>query len=137
NQVLIVGGTSGGTVAGSAEAFVPWAGTNGMFATTGSPSMARSGAAGAAMGVDGVYLMAGGANASGTQMSSEVYRFATVKTDKDDYPPYSVVTITGSGWQPGETVTLTLVEDPDYDSHPPISVVADANGNFVNTDFSP
>ena len=33
--------------------------------------------------------------------SSELYGFATVKTDKDDYAPGELVTMTGSGWQPG------------------------------------
>src|SRR5207245_6942425 len=40
---------------------------------------------------------------------------ATVMTDQADYAPGSIVTITGSGWQPGETVTLQLVESPLID----------------------
>src|SRR4051812_28184734 len=37
---------------------------------------------------------------------------ATVVTDRLDYPPGDTVTITGAGWQPGETVSFVLNEDP-------------------------
>ena len=46
-----------------------------------------------------------------------------------------VVTITGSGWRPGETVTLTLVESPLFDTHGPYNVVADGNGNISDSSF--
>jgi hypothetical protein len=62
---------------------------------------------------------------------------ATVMTDKADYAPGTVVTITGSGWQPGETVTLSLVESPLVDTHPDLYATADANGNISNNQFSP
>jgi hypothetical protein len=62
---------------------------------------------------------------------------ATVATDKADYAPGEVVTIIGSGWQPGETVTLQLVESPLIDTHPDLTAVADANGNIFNNQFSP
>src|SRR5207247_1168756 len=99
NAVLIVGGTSAGTAQASAELFMPW---SGMFSETGSMIVARTGAAGSPLNVDGRLLVAGGSG----QPTAEVYGFATVKTDKDDYAPGEVVTITGSGWQPFETVTL-------------------------------
>src|SRR5687767_12912282 len=38
---------------------------------------------------------------------------ATVMTDKRDYYPGDTVEITGSGWQPGETVTIVFDEIPD------------------------
>ena len=76
--------------------------------------------------------------AGGTGLSSaEAYAFATLKTDKDDYAPGETVTITGSGWQPGERVTLSLREIPDLDHHDPLTAVADASGNIANTEFSP
>lgn len=62
---------------------------------------------------------------------------ASVMTDKADYAPGTIVTITGSGWQPGETVTLQLVESPLIDTHPDIAATADDNGNIINTQFSP
>src|SRR5438477_9050045 len=93
----------------------------------------RSDASGAALTrADGRVFIAGGSSAS-----AELYGFATVKTDAADYPPGTIVTITGTGWQPGETVTLTLVESPLIDTHPTMTAVADAFGNISNTQFSP
>ena len=134
NSVLIVGGTSSGNEIGTAEMFVPSTGT---FAPTGSPAAARQRATGTALKQDGILLLAGGSNSTGTLSSAELYGFATVKTDKADYAPGTIVTITGSGWQPGETVTLTLVESPLVDTHPVMTAVADSTGKIVNTDFSP
>jgi hypothetical protein len=130
NSILIVGGTSGGTDLNSAELYFPWTDS---FQTTGAMSTARPGMTGSALGQDGRFLAAGGTNLA----STELYGFASVKTDKNDYAPGEVVTITGSGWQPGETVALTLIESPLLDTHPPMTAVADANGNIVNTQFSP
>src|SRR5690348_3662708 len=62
---------------------------------------------------------------------------ATVMTDQADYAPGTIVTITGSGWQPGETVTLSFVESPLIDTHPDLYATADPNGNIVNNQFSP
>src|SRR5207245_1497761 len=61
----------------------------------------------------------------------------TVMTDQADYAPGTIVTITGSGWQPGETVTLSMVESPLIDTHPTMTAVADAFGNISNNQFSP
>jgi hypothetical protein len=62
---------------------------------------------------------------------------ATVMTDQADYAPGTIVTITGTGWQPGETVTLSFVESPLIDTHPDLYATADANGNIFNNQFSP
>jgi hypothetical protein len=89
---------------------------------------------------DGLLLVAGGkdtATPPNALASTEVYGFATVKTDKADYAPGEIVTITGSGWQPGETVTLSFLESPLVDTHPNLTAVADANGNISNNQFSP
>src|ERR1700747_1748908 len=82
-------------------------------------------------------LLAGRSNSTGTLSSTELYGFATVKTDAKDYAPGSIVTITGSGWKPGETVTLTLVESPLVDTHPVLTAVADSTGSIFNNQFSP
>src|SRR5712664_2599355 len=137
NNVLIVGGTSNGASISSAELFMPWQGT---FSATGSLSTARSNAAGSPMQQDGLLLVAGGKDAAtppNALASTEVYGFATVKTDKADYAPGEIVTITGSGWQPGETVILTLQEVPFNDTHGPYTAIADPAGNILNTDFVP
>ena len=55
----------------------------------------------------------------------------TLTTDRDDYPPFSYVYFTGTGFQPGETVDMIVVEtDPVQQSFEPWTVVADENGNF-------
>src|SRR5205814_6735606 len=114
------------------------------YAGPAAPLAARAWATGTALSfpasssirsgpADGLLLLAGGAGLK----SAELHGFATVKTDKGDYAPGQIVTITGSGWQPGETVTLTLVESPLVDTHPVMTAVADSVGKIVNTDFSP
>ncbi|HMI31527.1 MAG TPA: HYR domain-containing protein, partial [Candidatus Limnocylindrales bacterium] len=57
---------------------------------------------------------------------------ATVQTDKADYYPGETAIVTGSGWTPGETVSLTFDESPAQ--HPPVvqSAVADASGDIRN-----
>src|SRR5437870_4535143 len=137
NEVLVVGGQSAGadptlgeTDLASAEIYIPW---QKAFQRTGAMATPRPDATGAALTkVDGRLLVAGGSSAS-----AELYGFATVKTDAADYPPGSIVSITGTGWQPGETVTLTLVESPLIDTHPTMTAVADAFGNISNNQFSP
>ena len=134
NSVLIVGGTSAGNEVATAETFMPWTGA---FAATGSPAVSRQRAAVSGLNQDGLLLLAGGTNSGAAQSSAELYGFATVKTDASDYAPGSLVTITGTGWQPGETVTLTLVESPLIDTHPVMTAVADGQGNITNNSFSP
>jgi hypothetical protein len=135
NNVLIVGGTSAGAAVASSELFAPWQGT---FSATSSLTTARSNAAGSALQQDGLLLVAGGKDAAtppNALASTELYGFATVKSDKADYAPGTTVTITGSGWKPGETVTLTLVESPLIDTHGPYPVTADASGSISDSSF--
>jgi hypothetical protein len=55
----------------------------------------------------------------------------TLTTDQEDYQPYTYVYFTGTGFQPGETVNMIVVEiDPVQQSFEPWDVVADENGNF-------
>jgi autotransporter-associated beta strand protein len=150
NAVLIVGGTSNGAAAASAELYVPWQGNGGTFYPTNAPGAARTWAMTVPLSFeasltirtgpnDGLMLLAGGsasANAANPLKSAELYHFATVNTDKADYPPFTTVHITGGGWVPGESVRLTFLEtgsNPDY--HPAISVVADAEGKIHTDDF--
>jgi hypothetical protein len=142
NNFLIVGGTSAGTTIGSVELFSQWQGT---FAATGMMTTARSSATGSANQVtaptsvmqrNGVLMVAGGTDASGNALNTtKAYGFPTVQTDQSDYPPGTPVTITGSGWKPGQTVTLQLVESPLFNTHGPFAVVADANGNIFDSSF--
>src|SRR6266536_560564 len=60
----------------------------------------------------------------------------TVTTDQEDYPPFSVVWITGTGFQPGETVSnqVVQVEGPaPGTAYEPWGVVADTAGNFATS----
>ncbi len=113
NSVLIAGGTSNGTAQASADLFVPVqlvepaAFGMGTFQVTGSMANARVGAISGPTYIEG-YAFVGGGGAS----SAEAYHFATVKTDREDYLPGMTVTITGSGWQPGETVKLIETSRP-------------------------
>ena len=56
---------------------------------------------------------------------------ATLTTDREDYAQYTYVYFTGSGFQPGETVNMIVVEtNPNQQSFQPWDVVADENGEF-------
>src|SRR5688572_408758 len=59
---------------------------------------------------------------------------ATVQTDKADYVPGEYVVITGSGWQPSETVSLNIVSDCGC-TNEIFYAVADASGNIENSEF--
>jgi hypothetical protein len=57
-----------------------------------------------------------------------------VATDKRDYFPGDVVLITGSGWQPGENVSLNIVSDCGC-TNVLLTATADGNGNIFNNTF--
>src|SRR5438876_5288469 len=60
---------------------------------------------------------------------SEAPNEATLTTNLDDYPPYSYVYISGTGFEAGETVNMIVVElDPVQQAYQPWDVVADENG---------
>src|SRR2546426_850878 len=92
------------------------------------PPQAASGAAVAARG---------GSGDGQVVLVTSPQRLASVKTDKPDYSPGETVTFTGSGWKPGEVVTLVLHEDPWFDDHPVLTATADESGNISNNQFVP
>jgi hypothetical protein len=64
-------------------------------------------------------------------MQSELPNEATLTTDQEDYQPYTYVHIGGTGFTPGETVNMIVVQlSPNPASYEPWDVVADANGSF-------
>src|SRR5215211_1292066 len=83
-----------------------------------------------------IALVSTGLGASSYAAISDVVEGAaapTIATDKADYGPGEPVTLTASGWQPGEAVHI-LVNDEGgqtwtHDSNP--DPVADANGDFT------
>jgi hypothetical protein len=85
-------------------------------------------------------LVAGGAG-SGGQILNTISVLnssaATVTTDKIDYGPGELVAITGTGFQPNETIKLTLHEEQAVHEDRTFTSVADGEGNFTNTDFTP
>jgi len=58
-----------------------------------------------------------------------------VTSDKPDYHPGEVVTLAGTGWKPGELVTIVMVVNPVTHQDVTLTAVADANGNFTNSDY--
>jgi uncharacterized repeat protein (TIGR01451 family) len=62
---------------------------------------------------------------------------ATITTDQTDYAPGQIVTISGQGWQPGETASIQIHEQPQSDLNNPLSAVADGNGNWLSQAFAP
>jgi hypothetical protein len=62
-------------------------------------------------------------------------REVVVQTDKPGYLPGEVVVITGSGWEPGEAVTLLLQEDPKFHGDRKVSVIADSFGAIFDNQF--
>src|SRR5437773_2578979 len=67
------------------------------------------------------------------QNSTNVSSPATVTTDREDYPPYSVVYITGTGFRPSEIVSNRVVEiagSSPGTAYDPWEFPADTNGNF-------
>ena len=137
NNVLLVGGLYNSTELATSELYTPW---QAQFAATGTMSTARSSAAGAALFpmADGQLLVAGGSNLGNAQSSAELYSFATVKTEKGDYAPGESVMISGSGWQPNETVSLYMQAIPDTANVPPLlTTTADASGNILDGSWAP
>ena len=60
--------------------------------------------------------------------------YATVVTDKGDYSPGEHVIITGTGWNPGETVTLHIVSDCGC-TNETLEAVAGPDGTIYNAEF--
>ncbi|HKO10837.1 MAG TPA: MBG domain-containing protein [Acidobacteriaceae bacterium] len=146
---LLVGGSSNGTAIASAELYMPVYLSQNETATLSAIPNAMSSPRAYATGValsngsatsvnDGLLLVAGGVDAAGKSLSStEFFGFAWVKTDALDYPPGTPVTITGGGFQPGETVTLHLQEFPYYDAPADVTAVVQPDGTFSNSQFAP
>src|SRR5438874_6101073 len=77
----------------------------------------------------GVFYL--GASRAASANQSELPNEATLTTDQEDYQPYTYVYMTGTGFAPGETVNMIVLElAPDPAAFDPWDVVADANGNF-------
>ncbi|WP_291099634.1 MULTISPECIES: beta strand repeat-containing protein, partial [unclassified Flavobacterium] len=71
--------------------------------------------------------------------ASAAFGQAAITSDRPDYLPGTTATFTGSGFQPGETVSIQVLHSDIYPvdtagvEHQPWNVTADASGNFVTT----
>src|SRR5215204_2908982 len=57
----------------------------------------------------------------------------TIQSDKADYAPGELVTLTGSGWQPGESVNIVVNDDVGQSWNRNVNVTADASGNITDS----
>jgi hypothetical protein len=136
NQILLAGGTSAGNAVATTELYTPW---TGKFRSVDPLSTPRAGASGAALPLKSKVLITGGNGGGNSGLSAmataESFSFVTITTDQSDYPPGSTVTITGAGWQPGETVQIVIHEVPTVEPDVTLTAVADASGNISNNQF--
>src|SRR4051794_14236868 len=58
-----------------------------------------------------------------------------VTSDKSDYQPGETVLITGSEWQPYETVQMVLHREPLTQPDSELTATADEHGNIVNSTY--
>jgi hypothetical protein len=136
--VLLSGGSADGVAQQAADLFLPaefpdpYSYGMGYFVPTLPMTAARSRAVAGPTPVEGYAFAMGGGSAD-----AEVYRFATIKTDKDDYAPGELAVITGSGWEPGEEVRLLFQEDPAVHEDYVLRVTADAEGNIFWNQWAP
>ncbi len=56
----------------------------------------------------------------------------TIKSDLEDYPPGGLVTLTGTGWQPGESVHIYVNDDWGSSWSRHVDVTADASGAITD-----
>ena len=132
-KVLIAGGTSAGQPVADNELYDPIVNA---FVANEPMSIARDEFAANFFAVPAVgqVLMSGGLDASGTPLAlSEMFAYPTIRTDKSDYAPGSAVTITGTGWAPGEQVTIQIQETDSDDTY--LSDTADSTGSFTDNSF--
>src|SRR5215217_957194 len=56
----------------------------------------------------------------------------TIQSDKADYAPGELVTLTGSGWQPGESVNVFVNDEEGQTWSHNVDVTADESGNITD-----
>jgi len=67
---------------------------------------------------------------------TEAFGQPTLASDREDYFPGDTLRLSGSGWQPGETVTFQFLELPEVCTTPHVrTTVADADGNIFYDEF--
>jgi hypothetical protein len=56
----------------------------------------------------------------------------TIQSDKTDYTPGELVTLTGANWQPGEKVNIVVNDDAGQTWTRNVDVYADQSGNITD-----
>jgi hypothetical protein len=57
----------------------------------------------------------------------------TIQSDKADYAPGELVTLTGSGWQAGESVNIVVNDNVGQTWNRNVNVIADPSGNITDS----
>ena len=81
-------------------------------------------------------LVFGGNSVKGVNAAGNQTNYATLTSDRLDYSPGMKVVLTGTGWQPNETVQITMSVDPNTHSDVVLTSQADSKGNFINSDYT-
>jgi hypothetical protein len=77
--------------------------------------------------------VAGTAMALTTDTSGNTSPAPTIQSDKADYAPGELVTLTGSNWQPGESVHINVNDTYGATWSRNVDVTADASGNITDS----
>jgi hypothetical protein len=82
----------------------------------------------------GLLILAGLASASGaTAMPATGGASPSIASDKADYAPGERVTLTGAGWQPGESVNILVNDDAGSSWRRDVDVTAGADGSLADS----
>jgi hypothetical protein len=129
-NLLVVGGQTADGPTSSAELLDPDTYEFRLIPGLSAARVELSGSAG-----QGTALAVGGTTGLATLAAIEAYSYPTIVPDQPDYPPGTVVTLTGKNWLPDETVQIRIVQS-DGDPDTVLTAVADEQGNIYNNEFS-
>jgi photosystem II stability/assembly factor-like uncharacterized protein len=68
-----------------------------------------------------------------TDTSGSTSPAPTIQSDQVDFSPGATVTLTGSGWQPGESVNIVVNDTYGATWTRNVDVTADASGNITDS----
>jgi hypothetical protein len=92
--------------------------------------LARSTAVRAICALLAVVIAVSGLSLTASTASAETA--PSIASDKEDYAPGELVTLTGAGWQPGESVHLTIDDEVGRTWQRQVDVTADDQGRVVD-----
>src|SRR5215208_3370076 len=80
-----------------------------------------------------IFAVAGTAMALTSDPSGTTSSSPTIQSDKADYAPGELVTLTGGNWQAGESVHINVNDDAGQTWNRNVNVTADASGNITDS----